>query len=71
MPARLFQKQLIGFVIGLVPVRDLEAFQKCIERSHVSLVDLETHQYPAEVGAVITVVEQADVPAVSRSTAVI
>jgi hypothetical protein len=61
----LFQKQLVGVVIGFVPVTNIETFQKSVKFPGISLVNLEPHQDTTEIRAVVTIMEQADVPAVT------
>ena len=64
-PGLLSQKQFVCLVFGLVPGRNFQTLEKGVERLAVTFFDLESHQDTTEIGAVIAVVEQAYVPAIT------
>ena len=57
------EEELIGRVLGFVPGTVAQGFQEGLEFLLFRRGHLHPHQHPAIVGAVIAVVEQADVPA--------
>lgn len=44
----------------------INTVKKIMKGFMVALVNLEPHQYTPEIGAMITIVEQADVPALTH-----
>ena len=58
----LSQEEPVGRVIGLDRVFVAESFQKRSETRKVAIFDFKAREHAAEVGPVIPVVEQADVP---------
>ena len=62
-PSRSAEKELVHRVGALVPVGVAEVLQEGLECAHVARRHLHTDQHTAVVGAVIAVVEEADVPA--------
>src|SRR6186997_2099651 len=67
VPARrsagLAQEQPAGVVVGLVRELIAQAVQQAMERPEVRAGYLDAQQDAPEVGAMVSVVEQADVPA--------
>src|SRR6185503_3418050 len=59
----LTEKETVGRVIGFDRVLVAEAFEKRSKRRQVVVFDFESREHAAEVGPVIAIVEQADVPA--------
>src|SRR6185503_6901184 len=62
-PSSPSQKQLIRGVRAFARVAIAERFEERVELRHLGRRDFEAGEHAAEVGAVIAVVEQADVPA--------
>ena len=63
---QLLQEKSIGLVVSLVPIGDIDTLQERLKGSAVFFIDLETHEDAPEIGAVIAIVEQADVPAIAN-----
>ena len=61
----LSQKHSVRRIGALVPIRITEVFQMTVEIRQFRFRDLDAGQYPTVIGAVIPVVEQADVPAIA------
>src|SRR5262249_42292038 len=59
------QEKAVGRVVGLVPVRVAELCEVLGEARPVRRRHLDARKHAAVIGAVIAVVEQADVPAVA------
>ena len=57
------QKKAVSRIRRFVFVRHVEFFDHCFEFFALRRRDLDSHQYPTVGGAVISVMEQADVPA--------
>src|SRR5262249_21332673 len=57
------EEEIVGGVVGLALIAVAEALEEGLEAGHVLRRHFEPGEHPAEVGAVIAVVEQADVPA--------
>ena len=62
----LTQEEAVGGVLVFVHVVVAEAHEKVLELAHVVVWHFESREHTAEVGAVIPVVEQADVPAAAE-----
>ena len=60
------EEELVRGVVVLGRVRIAELVEERAERRQVRVLDLEAGQHAAEVGAVVAVVEQADVPAAAE-----
>ena len=61
--AELPQKQLVSRVLALVPMGVAKVGQEFLELAHVARRHLHADQHAAVVGAVVAVVEEADIPA--------
>src|SRR5438876_3498505 len=61
------QEQPVCGVASLLGVRVAEIFQELPELLHLAGRNLHSDQHPAVVGAVVAVVEQADVPVAAHA----
>jgi len=61
------QKQFIRRVFALIPIRVAQLVQESLERRFFLRWDLDADQHAAVVGAVVAVVEEADVPAFAHA----
>ena len=56
------EKEIVGRVGGFIPVGEAQGFKKAFELLAVTVWNLDADQDAAIVGAVVAIVEQADVP---------
>src|SRR5262249_33912856 len=65
-PRPSFEEQTVGVVVELDEVRIAELLEKCPEFTELLIRHFERGEHAPEIGPVIPVVEQADVPAATQ-----
>ena len=63
----LLQKQIVSRIVGLFPVSVSKRIQKDLELLFIIITHLNAHQHTTLISPMITVMEKADIPALTNA----